>query len=52
MEDQASWNEVEKAISQAMTEHDQSIKEGAIGGSVVLHIYETLKTKGYLKDQF
>jgi hypothetical protein len=51
MENPACWNEIQKAIFEAMQEHDRSIEEGCVGGSDVLYIYNKLKAKGMLKEK-
>ena len=52
MENPADWNEVEKAINVVISQQDEDMANGVIGGSLILNIYTMLKTQGYLKDQY
>jgi len=50
MENPASWNDIEKTIAFAMTQHQQQMHAGIIGHSVVLAIYTALREKGMLNE--
>ncbi len=52
MENPLAWNEVQKTIHEATVQCDKDLVEGRIGGSFVLYIYNALKKKGYLKDEY
>lgn len=47
MENPATWNEVEKAIDEAISEHEKAMQEGVCGISIVRRIYNKLIERGY-----
>lgn len=52
MENPATWNEVQKAIAEAIEEHAKDIQEGVCGTSEVSKIYIKLRERGFLKSEF
>ena len=51
MENPLSWNPVEKAIYEAITEHEADMAKGIYGYSLPAFIYHKLKDKGFLKEE-
>ncbi len=52
MENPATWNEVQKAIAEAIEEHAKDIQEGVCGTSEVTKIYTKLCQRSFLKSEF
>jgi len=52
MENPATWNEVQKAIAEAIEEHAKDIQSGVCGLSEVTQIYMKLCERGFLKTEF
>ena len=50
MENPATWNEVQKAIDEAITDYAESVGQGVCGLSLVSVIYTKLKGNGHLHE--
>ena len=51
MENKATWNEVEKAIEEAIREHEAMVSIAYIvGPSLPRRIYQKLRNKGFLRE--
>lgn len=52
MENPVTWNDVEITIQETMVEVDKDFVAGVVGHSYVRRIYNALKEKGFLKEEF
>jgi hypothetical protein len=52
MENPLEWNEVQKTIHESVAQCDKDQCDGIVGHSYVMYIYNALKKKGYLKDEY
>lgn len=50
-ENPAYWTPAERAISKAIHEHDEGMRQGLVGRSVVKAIGDELREAGLLKEE-
>ena len=50
-ENPATWTPLEKAIHEAIRQHDKGIRQGKIGWSLVKQIAEYLKAEGWVFEK-
>lgn len=51
MENPATWNEIEKAIAEALNEHEDAMRRGVIGVSNVRTVFNKLAERGFIAKQ-